>query len=125
MRETIDIIKKLYLELISILKKMINHSTISLNLPQKQLKDFCKRHHIYQLSLFGSILREDFCTQSDVDFLVWFKKGKTPGYLRLAGMELELSIMIGRKADLRTPNELSRYFRDQVLQEALIIYDEN
>ncbi|MGK7932633.1 MAG: nucleotidyltransferase family protein [Microcystaceae cyanobacterium] len=103
---------------------MFNRSTLPLNLPQKRLNEFCQRHHIYQLSLFGSILREDFCDRSDVDFLVWFKRGKTPGYVRLAGMELELSEIIGRKADLRTPNELSRYFRDQVLQEALTIYDE-
>jgi len=86
------------------------------------LAQFCQRHHIRKLSLFGSILRKDFTDRSDVDFLVEFEPKHIPGYFRLIGMELELSEIIGRKADLRTPNELSHYFRQQVLQEALVQY---
>lgn len=87
-----------------------------------KINDFCKRNYIKKLSLFGSVLRKDFKSNSDVDFLVFFDPEKTPGYLTLSGMEIQLSDIIGRQADLRTPAELSRYFRDQVLQEALVIY---
>ncbi|NJN85612.1 MAG: nucleotidyltransferase family protein [Leptolyngbyaceae cyanobacterium SL_7_1] len=88
-----------------------------------QVAAFCQRHHICKLSLFGSILREDFTDTSDVDFLVEFEPGKTPG-LAIVSMEDELSAMLqGRKVDLRTPNELSRYFRDRVFSEALTLYD--
>jgi uncharacterized protein len=88
-----------------------------------QIAAFCQRHHICKLSLFGSVLREDFTHTSDVDFLVEFEPGKTPGFA-IVSMENELSAMLaGRKADLRTPNELSRYFRDRVLSEALTLYD--
>ena len=84
-------------------------------IPQSELAKFCQRHHIRKLSLFGSVLREDFGEESDVDFLVEFVPGKVPGYLRLAGMENQLSDLIGRKADLRTREELSSYFREEVL----------
>ncbi len=93
---------------------------IALNI--KKIHNFCQRHHIKKLSLFGSILREDFTDNSDVDFLVMFEPDAIPGYLRLAAMELELSEIIKRKADLRTSAELSRYFRHQVEKEAVIIY---
>jgi predicted nucleotidyltransferase len=91
-------------------------------IPQEAIAEFCQHHHIRKLSLFGSILRKDFTDRSDVDFLVEFEPKHIPGYFRLTGMELELSEIIGRKADLRTPNELSHYFRQQVLQEALVQY---
>jgi len=91
-------------------------------IPQDQIAAFCRRHHICRLSLFGSVLRSDFTSDSDVDFLVEFEPGETPGYLGLAGMEIELTEMIGRKADLRTPQELSPYFRDDVLREAVLQY---
>ncbi|MEM1280739.1 MAG: nucleotidyltransferase family protein [Cyanobacteria bacterium P01_H01_bin.152] len=94
-------------------------------IPQDQITAFCQRHHIHKLSLFGSVLRNDFTADSDVDFLVEFAPGQAPGYLGLAGMEIELSKMIGRKADLRTPQELSPYFRDDVLREAVLQYDQN
>ena len=94
-------------------------------IPQDQLAEFCQRHHIRKLSLFGSMLREDFTPQSDVDFLVEFELGKVPGYLRLAGMENELSDLIGRTVDLRTPDELSRYFRQEVLDVAVTQYVQN
>jgi predicted nucleotidyltransferase len=94
-------------------------------IPQDQISDFCRRHNIHKLSLFGSVLRQDFTPDSDVDFLVEFVPGKTPGYLGLAGMEIELTEIIGRKADLRTPQELSPYFREEVLREAVLQYDQN
>jgi len=85
----------------------------------KQMADFCRRHHIRKLSLFGSVLRDDFAPGSDVDVLVEFEEGKVPGLFWLAGMEIELSeILDGRKVDLNTPKSLSRYFRQEVLAEA-------
>ena len=69
-----------------------------------------------RLSLFGSILGDEFGPESDVDILVEFEPGRTPGLLRMAALELELSEMLGRTVDLRTPRELSRHFRDDVLR---------
>lgn len=89
-----------------------------IELPREKLAEFCRRNHIQKLSLFGSILRDDFGPDSDVDFLVVFEPGQTPGLMGIARMEIELSKMIGRKADLRTPEELSRHFRAEVLREA-------
>ena len=86
------------------------------------LADFCRRHHIRRLSLFGSVLRDDFQPDSDVDVLVEFEPSYRVGLIRLAGMELELSELMGRKVDLRTPADLSRYFRQQVLDSALVQY---
>ena len=74
-----------------------------------------------KLSLFGSVLREDFTSQSDVDLLVEFVEGKTPG-LEIIDLQDELSQMLGREVDLRTPAELSRFFRERVLVEAVVIY---
>ena len=82
------------------------------------LDDFCRRHRIRKLSLFGSVLRDDFGPESDVDVLVEFEPGATVGYFELADMESELSELLGRKADVRTPAELSRYFRQEVLATA-------
>lgn len=86
------------------------------------LAAFCRRNHIRRLSLFGSILRDDFGPDSDVDSLVEFEPEHIPGLFGLAGMELELSELIGRKADLRTAEDLSRYFRDEVQREAELQY---
>jgi uncharacterized protein len=92
-------------------------------LPRDRLDEFCRRNHIARLSLFGSVLREDFRPDSDVDVLVEFEEGHTPGFLGLARMEKELSEMLGgRKVDLRTPHDLSRYFRDEVLDAAVVQY---
>jgi uncharacterized protein len=98
---------------------------LPIEIPKEQLASFCQWHHICKLALFGSVLRSDFTDESDVDWLVEFERGQVPGYIRLAGMENELSEMIGRKADLRTPNELSRYFRQEVLESAVVQYVEN
>jgi len=85
---------------------------------RQKVAEFCRRNHIRKLALFGSVLRDDFRPDSDVDVLVEFEPGKGPGYFGLAGMEAELSEIIGRKVDMRTPQELSRYFRDRVMAEA-------
>ncbi|HUS46269.1 MAG TPA: nucleotidyltransferase family protein [Phycisphaerae bacterium] len=86
--------------------------------------DFCRRHHIRRLALFGSVLRSDFEPESDVDVLVEFEPGYAVGFIRLARMERELSRLLGGcKVDIRTPADLSRYFRDAVLAEAEVFYD--
>lgn len=87
-----------------------------------QIAEFCRKHRIRKLALFGSVLRDDFGPESDVDVLVEFEPGASVGPIRMAGMELELSSLMGRKVDLRTANDLSRYFRDEVVSEAEIQY---
>jgi len=92
-------------------------------LPQEVLAEFCRRHHIRRLALFGSALREDFGPESDIDLLVEFEPGHIPGLFGIARMERELSALLGgRKVDLRTPEDLSRYFRDEVLRQAEVQY---
>ena len=94
-----------------------------LKLPREKLAAFCKRYHIRRLSLFGSALTGDLSPESDIDFLVEFERGYVPTLLKMAQMERELSKLLGgRKVDLRTPEELSRYFREEVLQEAEVQY---
>jgi predicted nucleotidyltransferase len=88
----------------------------------KMLAGFCRRHHIRRLALFGSVLRDDFSPQSDVDVLVEFVPGHVPG-LVFFSLEQELSNLLGRKVDLNTPGFLSPYFRDAVLAEAEVLYD--
>jgi uncharacterized protein len=94
-----------------------------IDLPEDKLSEFCQRHRIRRLALFGSVLRDDFGDSSDVDVLVEFEPGARVGLIRLAGMEFELGEMIGRKVDLNTKGFLSRYFRDEVLAEAEVRYD--
>lgn len=84
--------------------------------PEQALAEFCRRHGVKRLSLFGSILREEFGPESDVDMLVEFEPGRTPGMIGFGGMILELSAMIGRTVDLRTPYDLSHHFRAAVLE---------
>jgi predicted nucleotidyltransferase len=84
---------------------------------------FCRRHHIRKLALFGSVLRDDFRPDSDVDVLVEFEPGHVPG-LAFFAMQRELSEILGRKVDLNTPQCLSRYYRDEVLAEAEVQYAE-
>jgi uncharacterized protein len=97
---------------------------ISAPIPRDALRiaDFCRRHHITRLCLFGSVLREDFRPDSDIDVLVVFEPGETPGW-DFFGMQDELSSIIGRQVDLNTPNFLSRYFPDEVVAGALPIYE--
>lgn len=89
-----------------------------INVPHEKVAEFCKRNHILKLSLFGSVLGDEFGPGSDVDVLVEFASGHVPGLIRLAGMERELSEILRHKVDLRTPEDLSRYFRQEVLDSA-------
>ena len=93
-----------------------------ISVDRKKVEEFCRRHRVRKLALFGSVLRDDFRPDSDVDVLVEFEPDATAGFLRLAAMEIELSEMLGRRVDLRTPAELSRYFREEVLREAEVQY---
>ena len=95
----------------------------SLKIPREKIGEFCKKNHIRKLSLFGSALREDFRFDSDVDVLVEFEPGTRVGMIRLAGLEIELGEILGRKVDLNTPGFLSKYYRDKVLAEAVVHYD--
>ena len=100
----------------------MNSNHVRIELPKEKIADFCRRHHIRRLAVFGSALREDFRPDSDVDVLVEFDPEHTPG-LAFFAMEQELSEVLGRKVDLNTPQFLSRYFRDKVLAEAQVHYD--
>ena len=94
-----------------------------ISVDRAQLVAFCRRHHIRKLAFFGSVLRDDFGPDSDVDVLVEFEPGHVPGFLRLAAMERELSALLGnRRADMRTPQDLSTYFRDEVISAAEVQY---
>jgi hypothetical protein len=94
---------------------------VRIDVPRERIAEICRRHHIRRLALFGSVLRDDFTPQSDVDVLVEFQPGKTPGF-GIWDVEQELSAVIGRRVDLRTPQELSKYFREEVLAEAEELY---
>ncbi len=96
---------------------------IKITLPSEKIATFCRRNKIRRLYLFGSALRDDFKPQSDIDVLVEFEHGSQVG-LEFFAMEHELSEILGRKVDLNTPGFLSRYFRDEVLQEAEILYEQ-
>jgi predicted nucleotidyltransferase len=93
-----------------------------IQIPQAEIEAFCRKHHIKRLALFGSVLRDDFTDESDVDVLVEFAPGHTPG-LAFFTIQDELSEILGRQVDLNTPECLSKYFRDEVLQEAERYYD--
>ena len=94
-----------------------------IEIPQPKIAEFCRRNHIRRLAIFGSALRSDFDEESDIDVLVEFDPQHIPGLFGIARMERELSALWGgRKVDLRTPEDLSRYFRQQVIQEAEVQY---
>lgn len=92
------------------------------NFPQDRLADICRRYGAARLSLFGSILRDDFRADSDVDMLVEFLPQTRIGLIGIANMEAELGEAVGRRVDLRTPPELSRYFRDEVVEGARLLH---
>lgn len=98
--------------------------TEGITIDRDKITEFCKRNPIRRLSLFGSALRQDFSSESDVDLLLELVPNSGVGYFKLLSMEDELSQILGRKADLRTPQELSHYFRDEVLREAEPIYEQ-
>jgi len=94
-----------------------------IGIPSDKIAEFCRRHHIRKLSLFGSVVRDDFGPESDVDVLVEFEPVHVPGLFGIARMERELSsIFGGRQVDLRTAEDLSRYFRQDVLRQAEVQY---
>jgi predicted nucleotidyltransferase len=94
---------------------------LKIQVPRKEIEDFCRKNHIRKLAFFGSVLREDFTLDSDIDVLVEFEEGKTPG-LAFFRMQNELSEILDRKVDLHTPGFLSKYFREQVMREAKVQY---
>ena len=89
--------------------------------PKDQIAEFCRANHIRRLSVFGSILREDFTSDSDVDVLVEFEPGHTPGFGFIT-LQDRLTEMLGRQVDLSTPQCLSRFFRERVVAEAEVLY---
>ncbi len=97
--------------------------TARIQLPVDVLAEFCQRNHIRKLSLFGSILTDRFGPDSDIDVLVEFEPGAIVGLLAMARMQRELSDLLGRPVDLRTPGDLSRYFRQEVLAAAEVQYE--
>ena len=96
--------------------------SLPIQLDQERVAEFCQRNHIVRLSLFGSVLREDFGPDSDVDVLVEFAPGSVVTLLDMVRMEDELAEIVERKVDLRTPEDLSRYFRAKVLANAVVQY---
>jgi predicted nucleotidyltransferase len=95
----------------------------NISVPKNKIAEFCQRHHIRKLSLFGSVLREDFRPDSDVDVLVEFEPGHVPG-LEFFAMQKELSELLGQKVDLNTPGFLSPHFRPDVQSEAVVQYEQ-
>ena len=94
-----------------------------IKIPKQKIKAYCKKKHIKKLAFYGSFLRDDFHYDSDIDILIEFERGYTPGFFDLVKMEEKLSSFFkGREVDLRTPNDLSRYFRKKVIQNAEVLY---
>jgi predicted nucleotidyltransferase len=89
-----------------------------IQIDRERVAEFCRRHQVRRLALFGSVLRDDFRPDSDVDVLVEFAPDAHAGLFEMARMEDELAELIGRRVDLRTAAELSRYFRDEVVAGA-------
>ena len=94
---------------------------VKINIPHKQLDEFCQRNHITKLALFGSVLRDDFKAESDIDVLVEFEPDRIPG-LAFFEMEAELTLIFGRRVDLNTPGFLSPKIREIVQKEAAVQY---
>ncbi len=95
---------------------------LPIEIDREQLATFCRKHHITMLALFGSVLTERFSPDSDVDVLFEYDPAHVPSLFDVAAMEEELSAILGRKADMRTPRDLSQYFRDEVLRTARRCY---
>ena len=97
--------------------------TKNIDIPKDRIAAFCRRHHIRRLALFGSVLRDDFGPESDVDVLVEFEPDTKVGFFKLYDLEQELSRLLdGRRVEMNTPRSLSKYFRDRVLSEAEALY---
>jgi len=98
--------------------------TARLPIERHELAALCRRHRIRRLSLFGSVLKGTAGADSDVDLLAEFERGAAPNLIEIADIERELSTLLGgRRVDLRTPEDLSRYFRDEVVREAEVQYE--
>ena len=96
----------------------------SIQISSSELAEFCRKHHIRKLSFFGSVLRDDFCEDSDVDVLVEFAEGHTPG-LEIVDIEEELSALLGgRRVDMVNPKYLNRRLRDRILESQVVQYAE-
>ncbi len=93
------------------------------SITKEQIADFCRKNQIRKFAFYGSVLRDDFDSESDIDVLVEFEPEQPIGLMEIVGMEIELSEMIGRKVDLRTPEDLSKYFRDKVIAGAEVQYE--
>lgn len=96
--------------------------SLPIDIDNEQVAAFCQRCHLTKLAFFGSVLTDRFGPESDVDVLVEFAPGHIPGLIALSGMERELSKILGRRADMRTPKDLSRHFRDEVVRTAVVQY---
>ena len=96
----------------------------NITIPHDEIAAFCKRHHIRKLSLFGSVLRDDFGPKSDIDVLIEYEPDYTEGFIAFAGTQTELSQILGREVDLNTSEDLSRYFREKVLATAVVQYEQ-
>lgn len=96
-----------------------------IEIPEARIGELCRSNGIRKLALFGSVLTGRFSDSSDIDVLIEFRPEQRVGFFRLADIEEELSGLFGgRKVDLRTPMDLSRYFRDEVIRDALVVYVE-
>jgi uncharacterized protein len=95
---------------------------VRIGVDRDRLAEFCRKNRIRRLAFFGSVLRDDFRPDSDVDVLVEFEPGQRVGLIRMGGLQVELSEILGRSVDLRTPADLSRYFRNRVVSEAEVAY---
>jgi len=98
--------------------------SLKIDLSEDKIKEFCQRNRIHRLSLFGSVLREDFGPESDIDVLVEFEPGTNVGLITLAGMEIELGQMLGYKVEIHTVKGLNPHFRDEVLDQAEVQYEQ-
>lgn len=103
---------------------MLN-SPVGITIPRLEIEDFCKRYGIRKLAIFGSALRDDFGLDSDIDLLVEYLPGQHVTFLDMVQQEAELTRLMGRVVDLRTPMELSRHFRKAVLANAQVIYEQS
>ena len=102
---------------------MRGNGVIRIDVPHEAIAAFCRERGIRRLAFFGSVLRDDFTPESDVDVLVGFEPERIPGLFKLMGYQHRLGEILGRVVDLRLPGDLSKYFRDEVLAEAIEVYD--
>ncbi len=98
--------------------------SVQIEISKDKIAEFCRLNHIRRLALFGSVLRDDFGPDSDIDVLVEFEPGVRVGMIKLAGFEINLSRLLGRRAEMHTPRGLDPHFRDDVLDLAEVQYEQ-